>query len=258
MSFSKLNCCQLIQLLDIVAQTIQEANASCNSMLVAPFWCDLRCCSQTVVVIKAVANPPPLLATLLHNAAVPLRPSESELRKKLFTIVELKNKVAELATQLAIAIGGNFDHFPVNQGILNLLDNYEEQCWSKNGMLEMGILKKILSQITARSNARITATIARIAATIARIAAAANSSIMKWRYLEQILPLCHRPINTPVNYSTPVWRLYPLRHYCRLDTPCIKEYPYRNKFNVQYAFTLAVLLCTTIKQADIHFSVNWL
>ena len=92
-------------------------------------------CSQTVVVIKAVAKPPPLLATLLHNAVVPPNPSESELRKKQFTIVALKNKLAELVTQLATAVGGNVDHFSVNQGILNLLDDDEQQCWSTKGKL---------------------------------------------------------------------------------------------------------------------------
>ena len=37
----------------------------CVCMLVVPLWCDLGRCSQTVMVIKAAANPLPLC--MLYN-----------------------------------------------------------------------------------------------------------------------------------------------------------------------------------------------
>ena len=55
----------------------------------------------------------------------PLLP-HSNLDKKFFIIEDLRDKVAELATPFATAIGGNVDHFIANQGNLNKLDKDEQ------------------------------------------------------------------------------------------------------------------------------------
>ena len=45
-------------LLDAVGRQFEPyLTARCVCMLEAPLWCDLGCCSRTVVVIKAAANP---------------------------------------------------------------------------------------------------------------------------------------------------------------------------------------------------------
>ena len=44
--------------LDAVGRQFEPyLDAGCVCMLLAPLWCDLGCCSRTVVVIKAAANP---------------------------------------------------------------------------------------------------------------------------------------------------------------------------------------------------------
>ena len=55
----------------------------------------------------------------------PLLPN-SNLDKKFFIIEYLRGKVAELATPLAIAIGGNVDHIMVDLGNLNKRDKDEQ------------------------------------------------------------------------------------------------------------------------------------
>ena len=48
---------------------------------------------------------------------MPPPPLNSELRKKLFTILDLKDKLAELAAQSATAISYNVDHFMVESQV---------------------------------------------------------------------------------------------------------------------------------------------
>ena len=56
----------------------------------------------------------------------PLPTSNHELRKKLFAIVDLKDEVAELATQLATKIGGDVAYSMEEQEIFGLLCNDDQ------------------------------------------------------------------------------------------------------------------------------------
>ena len=57
---------------------------------------------------------------------VPPPHSNSQPGEKLLMIEDVKDEVAERATELATAIGGNVAHFMMNQGTLNKLDDDEQ------------------------------------------------------------------------------------------------------------------------------------
>ena len=58
-----------------------------------------------------------------QDAKAPLPQFKSEQTDKIFIIEDFRVEVAELATQLVTAIGGNANHFLVYQGNLNKPDD---------------------------------------------------------------------------------------------------------------------------------------
>ena len=73
---------------------------------------------------------------MAQHAMAPPPPFECGQGGKIFTIEDLRDKVTELATQLATAIGGKVDHLWQIKGTsTNLIVMKKSKCWSKNGML---------------------------------------------------------------------------------------------------------------------------
>ena len=60
-----------------VASSNPNRTAGCVCLLMAPLWCDLGCCAQTVVVLKLWRTPP------LHTLATAPAPGAPTRRRKL-------------------------------------------------------------------------------------------------------------------------------------------------------------------------------